>query len=61
MKTYKLAIGIASSIALGVVVYHIRKTKYEKRLNVISDAGYETAYDVIYPLKSMRLRRKPAM
>jgi len=61
MKTYKLAIGIASTIALGVVVYHIRKTKYERRLNVISDAGYETAYDIIYPLKTTRFRKRSAL
>lgn len=58
MKIYKLALGITLTIALGVVVYHIKKVKVEKRLVTISDAGYETAYDILYPIKVNRFKRR---
>lgn len=58
MKTYKLALGIALTIAFGIIVYHIKKVKVEKRLITISDAGYETAYDILYPIKVNRFKRR---
>lgn len=58
MKTYKLALGIALTITLGIVVYHIKKVRVEKRLITISDAGYETAYDILYPIKVNRFKRR---
>lgn len=58
MKTYKVALGVVSTIAIGVMVYHIRKNRVGRRLIHISDAGYETAYDILYPLKSKRFRRR---
>ncbi|MEJ7736345.1 MAG: hypothetical protein WKF97_02865 [Chitinophagaceae bacterium] len=57
MKTYKLAFGIVSTLAISVIIYQVRKTKVEKRRITISDAGYETAYDVLYPVKTKRFRR----
>lgn len=33
-----------------------RKKKHEKRLAVVSNAGYEMAYDVHYPLKYKKQR-----
>ncbi len=54
MKTYKLAWGVASTIAIGMIMFYLRKTKIVKRQIMVSDAGYETAYDVLYPLKPKR-------
>ena len=52
MKTYKIAIGVASTLAIGFLVYQIRKTNFERKLVNISDAGYETAFDILYPQKT---------
>jgi hypothetical protein len=59
MKTYKLiVILIVVSVTIaGITIYSIKKTKLEKRLLSVSDAGYETAYDILYPLKSQRSKR----
>jgi hypothetical protein len=59
MKTYKLIVIIivVSVTIAGITIYSIKKTKLEKRLLSVSDAGYETAYDILYPLKSQRSKR----
>lgn len=54
MKTYKIALSIASTIAVGLLIYKLRKTSFEKKLTNISDAGYETAFDILYPQKTGR-------
>lgn len=53
----KLVIAIASTIAVGIVVYLVQKNKEEKRTISIADAGYETAHDILYPLKKQRWRK----
>ena len=57
MKNNRLILGIASTIAFGVVTYLVirKKTQY-RRLARVSEEGYETAYDILYPLKLKRLR-----
>lgn len=57
MKTYKITLSIASTIAIGLLVYKLRKTSFEKKLVNISDAGYETAFDILYPQKPSRYKR----
>jgi hypothetical protein len=60
MKTYKLIVIIivVSVTVAGITIFSIKKTKLEKRLLSVSDAGYETAYDVLYPLKGQRLKKR---
>jgi len=58
MKTYFLAVGIVSTLALGLIIYQVRKIRVEKRLLTIADAGYETAYDVLYPIKNKRFKAR---
>ena len=43
----------ATSIITSTIVLTVcrQKAKHQKRLAVVSDAGYETAHDVHYPLK----------
>lgn len=57
MKKFKIALGIASTIAVGFLFYQIRKSNTERKLESISDAGYETAFDILYPEKNFRIRR----
>ncbi|MBD0276783.1 MAG: hypothetical protein M3342_23155 [Bacteroidota bacterium] len=59
MKTNRLLIGIASTLAIGIVilVFTTRHNRVQRRLESVADAGYETAYDILYPLKNRRFRR----
>jgi len=41
----------ATIAAAGVTIYLRRKKKHEKRLIAVSNAGYEMAYDIHYPMK----------
>ena len=43
--------GALVGAATGFVLYLLKKQELKKRLEVVSDAGYETAYDIHYPLK----------
>lgn len=54
MKTGTIVLGIVSLVALGLAIYAIdlyQKNDLQKRLQTISDEGYETAHDILYPLK----------
>jgi hypothetical protein len=42
---------LAATAAAATAIYLIAKKKREKRLAVVSNAGYEMAYDVHYPIK----------
>jgi hypothetical protein len=57
MKKKELLIGIASVIALGIIIYAVKKDKSEKRAESIADAGYETAHDILYPMRSKWFKR----
>ena len=48
---------IASVVVVGITIHFIKKNRLEKRLISISDAGYETAYNILSPLKSKRLKK----
>jgi hypothetical protein len=52
MKSSRLTIGIITTVAAGMIAYIIiRKNILQKRLLRVSEEGYETAYDVLYPMK----------
>jgi len=42
---------LAASAAALTAIYLVTKKRREKRLAVVSNAGYEMAYDVHYPVK----------
>lgn len=54
----KVLIGVASLTTIGLVIYLSFKKQARKQQAQIServsDEGYETAYDVLYPLKKNR-------
>jgi len=59
MKNKKLVMTLVLVAAVAVVgtnLYLAKKTKHKKRLAVISDAGYETAHDIHFPLKYRKWR-----
>ncbi|MEJ7913766.1 MAG: hypothetical protein WKF70_11475 [Chitinophagaceae bacterium] len=62
MKKIRLTLGIVSIVATIVIIYSVKthkKYRTMKRLTIISDAGYETAHDVLYPIKYKRYRAYP--
>ncbi|MEI6950325.1 hypothetical protein V9K67_24300 [Paraflavisolibacter sp. H34] len=57
MKKNTLAIGVASVVAVGVIAYFIRKSQVRKKRVTIADAGYETAHDILFPLRDPKKKR----
>lgn len=59
----KIIVGISLAVAVGVIVYLTLKTKETKtikkleRLDRIAEEGYETAGDILYPLKASPLTK----
>lgn len=59
-KGETLLIGITSILALGLAIYLVGKTKRDRmfeRLDKIAEEGYETAGDILYPLKGSWSKR----
>ena len=50
------AVVIAAAVATSTVWLTVckKKTSKQKKLAIVSDAGYETAYDVHFPMKPRR-------
>lgn len=56
----KLLIGITAVLAVGLAIFITGKTKKDRmlqRLDKIADEGYETAADILYPLKNPWIKR----
>ncbi len=53
-KSEKILITVASFAVLGFIIYVAQKKKKEKKLDSIADEGYETAEDVLYPLRGSK-------
>lgn len=63
-KNNKIYIGIALAATAGLLVlltFKKKKQTKQRRLSRVSDEGYETAHDVLFPLKIKRLKRDRAM
>ena len=51
-KTQKIAtITLAAAALAGMAIYLRHRKKHQKKLAVVSNAGYEMAYDVHFPVK----------
>ena len=47
-----LVIGVVSIVAVSwLVTVLMQKNALQKRQTEVADAGYETAYDILYPLR----------
>ena len=59
-KNKIVVIGITGALMVGAAIYLTSKHK-RRRIAIqrqeIADEGYETAFDILYPLKSKQLRR----
>jgi len=50
-KNEKILVGIGALALTGLLIFSFRRAQSKKRLRDISDEGYETAHDVLYPTK----------
>ncbi|RYY62668.1 MAG: hypothetical protein EOO05_01860 [Chitinophagaceae bacterium] len=50
-KNEKILAGIGALALTGLLIFSVRRAQAKKRLKDISDEGYETAHDVLYPKK----------
>ncbi len=52
-KRTKVFIGIVSLTAIGIAIYSTRKKRQFKAMvrDIVADEGYETAQDILFPLK----------
>ncbi len=55
-KTIKILAGITAVAIVGMVIYRKRSRNTGNMLKQVSDEGYETAHDVLFPTKSKRGR-----
>ena len=49
-------VGIAAIVVAGVIIYRKRSRNTTYMLSQVSEEGYETAHDVLFPRKSKRGR-----
>lgn len=58
-RKHVIAIGILTAIAAGgATILLLERRKRNRRKAFVANAGYETAYDVQYPIRYSRNRRK---
>jgi hypothetical protein len=50
MKNKKLIAGMIALLAAGVIIW-VAKIKDRRKRKIVAEAGYETAYDIYFPLK----------
>ena len=48
-KTSKILLAVGAAAAIGLTMYAIRRHRTNRRHARISNEGYETAHDVLYP------------
>ena len=53
-KTFLIFLGITSVAVAGIIIYRKRSRNTGHMLSKVSDEGYETAHDVLFPRKSKR-------
>ncbi len=57
-KKHAITIAALTAVAAGVTIYLIQRKRHQRRKAFIANAGYETAYDVHYPIRYSKT--KPA-
>ncbi len=55
-KTIRILAGITALAVVGMIIYRKRSRNTGNMLKNVSDEGYETAHDVLYPTKAKRGR-----
>jgi hypothetical protein len=59
MKTKRILLATGITLTALLILQLIRRKKLEKKLTVVSEEGYETAEDILFPRKEyLRPRRR---
>ena len=53
-KSQLITIATTTTVLAATALYLLRRKQHQKRLTAVSNAGYEMAYDIHYPLKYKR-------
>jgi len=56
-NTSKITLGLAAVGAAAIVIYVARRINAERMLVKVSDEGYETAHDILFPNKNKGERK----
>jgi hypothetical protein len=57
-KKNVITIAVLTAVAAGLTIYLLQRKKRAERKAFIANAGYETAYDVHYPIRYGRTKGK---
>jgi len=55
--TKKIIAGLGIITVIGLTIYIVRRSKTNRMHRKISDHGYETAHDILYPQKHKQKRK----
>jgi hypothetical protein len=56
MKKNRLIAALVLTTAItGTAVYLMKQSRQKRRLAVVSDAGYETAHDILFPVRYRKI------
>jgi hypothetical protein len=59
-KKHVITVAALTAIAAGTAIYLLQRRAHNRRKAFIANAGYETAYDVHYPIRYGRSKGKAA-
>jgi hypothetical protein len=59
-KRNVIAFAALAALAAGTTIFFLQRRKHNRRKAFIANAGYETAYDVHYPIRYGRGKGKAA-
>ncbi|MEO6541765.1 MAG: hypothetical protein ABIN74_12255 [Ferruginibacter sp.] len=54
---YNIIIAASVSLIAGTVIYILSKTREKSKRARVSEEGYETAYDILFPKRQSRKHR----
>ena len=57
-KKNVITIAVLTAVAAGLAIYLLQRKRRAERKAFIANAGYETAYDVHYPIRYGRTKGK---
>jgi hypothetical protein len=59
-KKHVITVAALTAVVAGVTIYLLQRKRRAERKAFIANAGYETAYDVHYPIRYSRGKDKSA-
>jgi len=56
-KTSRILLGVGIAAVAGFIIYAVRRYQTNQRYAKVSDEGYETAHDILFPTKKHKRKR----